>query len=175
MPSKAFIKGFRSELANRSFALMTVRRMTNRLHGDDWFVFWKTYWDLEDLNARRYGAAALSWGLDPAPGLRTKLKAWLVSSVPRCLMVALVGFVYKQTLDYVDWLRELKKSGPSEARVFLDFMVEQEELQVDMMRLALALAGRHGEIAGHTQGFFLKYGRSIPKVGFGSRPLSPRD
>ncbi len=173
MPTKAFLKGFKHELANRSFALMTVRRMAGRLEGDEWFTFWKTYWDLEVLNARRYEAAALVWGLNPVPGIPTKLKAWLVSSVPRFLMVALVRFVYRETLAYADWLRELRKTGPSEAAAFLDFMVEQEELQVEMMRMALA--GRHGEIAGYAEDFFLKYGRSIPKVGFGASPVTARN
>lgn len=167
MPSKAFIKGFKHELANRAFALMAVRRMTVRLEGDPWHTFWKTYWELEILNARRYEAAALTWGLDCAPGFRTRLKAWLVSSVPRCLMAALVKFVLKETVAYAKWLGDLRTAGPSYASVFLDYMVEQENLQIELMRLALD--GRHSEIAVHANDFFWKYGHSIPKVGFGTR------
>ncbi|HHK0531378.1 MULTISPECIES: hypothetical protein [Pseudomonas] len=170
MPSKKFLKGFKHELANRAFALMTVRRMAGRLEGDPWFSFWKTYWDLEVLNARRYEAAALIWGLDPAPGFATKLKAWLVSSVPRCLMVVLVKFVLKETVAYAEWLRDLCSEGPSGASAFLDYMVEQEDLQIELMRMALA--GRHREIAGYAEDFFLKYGHTIPKVGFGASPAA---
>lgn len=78
-------------------------------------------------------------------------------------MVALVRFVYKKTIDYVEWMRGLRVLGPSEATEFLDFMVEQEELQVEMMRLALE--GRHSEIAGCTEEFFLMYGGSAAKPG----------
>ncbi|WP_440466467.1 hypothetical protein ACKI1H_23000 [Pseudomonas sp. YH-1] len=170
MPSKAFLKGFRHELANRSFALITVRRMAGRLEGDAWFAFWKTYWDLEVLNARRYEAAALIWGLDPAPGIATRLKARLVSSVPRFLMRSLVAYVHRETIAYAGWLRDLRKVGPTRASTFLDYMVEQEDLQIELMRLALE--GRHGEIAARAEDFFLRYGRAVPRVGFGERAVA---
>ncbi|PWU30862.1 hypothetical protein DK254_08230 [Pseudomonas sp. RW407] len=170
MPSKEFIEGFRQELANRSFALITVRRMAARCRGSDWHMFWQAYWDLEILNARRYEAAALRWGLDPTPGLPTKLKAWIVSSVPRCLMVGLVKFVHGKTIAYVDRLRDLRQSGPAETVAFLDFMVEQEELQVEMMRLALA--GRHSEMRACAEGFFLKHEGSTSRPGQGARQVS---
>lgn len=170
MPSKEFIKGFNHELANRAFALITVGRMTERMHGSEWQVFWKAYWDLEVLNAHRYAVAALGWGLDPTPGVLTRLKAWLVSSVPRPLMVTLVKYVYRKTIAYADWLRALRKSGPPEAKAFLDFMVEQEDFQLEMMRLALA--GRHSKIRVCAEEFFLKHGRAADKRGLVSRPAS---
>ncbi|AZC23950.1 MULTISPECIES: hypothetical protein [Pseudomonas] len=155
MASEAFIHDFARELANRAFALITVRRLCERLEGDKSQVFWKTYWDLELFNADRYGAAARHWGLDATPAAMTRLKAWLISSTPKVLLGALVRVFHKGTIDYVDWLRKLRQAGPVEARAFLDYMVEQEVLQVEMMQLAIA--GRYSDIAQRADAFFLKY------------------
>lgn len=163
MPSRTFINGFRKELANRSFALIAVRRMAERLQGDERHVFWQTYRDLELFNAPRYAAAARSWGLEVTPSVATRLKGWAVSSAPKCLFGPLMKSVHRQTVDYLDWLYELRQSGPAEAAPFLDYMVEQEALQVDMMRLALS--GRYAEITRHADDFFLKYNGVIPDTG----------
>ncbi|EML1093777.1 hypothetical protein RZ910_000096 [Pseudomonas aeruginosa] len=159
MPSKKFIKGFRHELANRAFAFMAVGRMAERLAGDERGLFWKTYLDLEIFNRPRYEAAAAVWGLDVAPGFFTKLKAWAVSSVPKVFLGLLLKIVYSETLKYMEWLRDLSMEGPAGARAFLDYMLAQEEMQIEMMRMALS--GRDCEIVGFADEFFLKHSGSL--------------
>ncbi|BAN48081.1 hypothetical protein [Metapseudomonas resinovorans] len=159
MASKAFIKGFRHELANRAFAFLAIERMAERFAGHEHGLFWKSYLDLEVFNGPRYAHAARRWGLGTAPGLFTRLKALAVSSLPARLHGPLLRFIYRETLKYLQWLKKLRRQGPANARGFLEYMVEQEEVQLEMMRLALA--GRYTEIAGCADDFFLKYGSSV--------------
>ncbi|WP_085695986.1 MULTISPECIES: hypothetical protein [unclassified Pseudomonas] len=163
MLSKQFISGFRHELSNRAFALMAVRRMTERLQGDERRVFWKTYWDLERFNSPRYSAAARQWGLEFKPGIFPKTKAWLISSVPRPWMGMLLKIVHRETVKYLQWLKALRDIGPTESRVFLNYMIEQEELQIELMQLALA--NRYTEIVRRADRFFLKYSGVILSRG----------
>ncbi|MCO6057636.1 hypothetical protein NG726_13275 [Pseudomonas sp. MOB-449] len=159
MPSKAFIKGFRHELANRAFAFLAVGRMAERLEGDVRGLFWKTYRDLEVFNRPRYEAAARRWGLEVTPGMLSRLKARAVSSVPKACHGLLLKVVYRETLKYLEWLKDLRRQGPADASAFLDYMVHQEEVQIEMMRIALS--GRYSEIASRADDFFLKYNGSI--------------
>ncbi|UXY50610.1 hypothetical protein [Pseudomonas tohonis] len=168
MPSKVFIKGFRHELANRAFALLAVERMAERLGDDRRGVFWRTYLDLEHFNGPRYQAAAIRWGLHRPPGLLTRLKAWALSSVPLALHGALLTLVYRETVKYLAWLRELQHQGPANARAFLEYMVAQEELQVEMMRLALR--GQYAQLVARADDFFLRYNGVMP-IGDGSAAL----
>lgn len=163
MPSKEFIKGFRHELANRAFAFLALERLVERLEGDERGLFWKTYLDLETFNRPRYETAAARWGLDVTPGILTRLKAWVVSSVPKKFRGLLLKFVYSETVKYLEWLRNLRRQGPAEAGKFLDYMVEQEEVQIEMMRMALS--GRYSDITRRADDFFLKYNGLIPVSG----------
>lgn len=96
------------------------------------------------------------------PGFLTKLKAWAVSSVPNAFLGLLLKFVYRETLKYLEWLRRLSNEGPADAKAFLDYMVAQEEMQTEMMRMALR--GRYPEIVRFAGDFFLKYDDSILAV-----------
>ncbi|WP_431823758.1 hypothetical protein [Burkholderia sp. F1] len=154
MPTDAFIKGFRYELANRAFALRAIARVARRLDGDARLPFWEAYLKLEQFNAPRYRAAARTWGLDAAPGWWTRGKAWAVGSVPKLLLTSLLKFVYSQTVPYLEELRNLRRIGPAEAHAFLDYVVDQEAVQVEMMRLALD--GRHAEVTHHLDAFLRK-------------------
>ncbi|MDH0646964.1 hypothetical protein N5D48_09795 [Pseudomonas sp. GD03858] len=155
MPSHTFLKGFRHELANRAFAYLAVRRMADRLQSEPAQSFWSAYADLEAFNQPRYHAAACRWGVDPRPGPLTRLKARLVSSVPRPLQRLLLRLVHHETTKYLAWLRRLRQQGPADAGRFLDYMIDQEQLQLDMMRMALA--GRYRDVVRHADDFFLKY------------------
>lgn len=151
MPSDVFIKGFRYELANRAFALLAVERLARRTEGTEQSALWSAYRVLERFNAAVYSRAAANWGLDDTPGWWPSFKAWAFCSVPRVFENWMARFVYAETVAYVDRLKVLQCIGPSEARIFLDYMVAQEELQVEMMEMAME--GRFAEIAPLVTGF----------------------
>ncbi|HDR9481370.1 TPA: hypothetical protein QDC20_003715 [Burkholderia aenigmatica] len=137
MPTNAFTDGFHHEIQNRAFALRAIGRLAGRLDGDPRQRLWAAYLKLEVFNAPIYQAAATRWGMDASPRLATRVKAWVVSSVPKCLLKPFLKYVYMQTVAYCDVLHRLRDIGPSEARTFLDYMVDQEEFQIDMMKRSL--------------------------------------
>jgi hypothetical protein len=108
----------------------------------------------------------MRWGLAMRPGILIKLKAWAVSSVPDMFLGLLLKFVYSETVKYLEWLRDLRREGPADAKDFLDYMVAQEELQVEMMRLALK--GLYPEMARRADDFFLKYEGLMPVSNYGA-------
>lgn len=143
--SEAFIKGFQYELANRAFALQVMQRLAQSPKGYEHYPLWSAYLLLEQFNEPRYQMAAKSWKLDYSPGWWVAFKAWaVVSLVPQTLHSTMLAFIHAETVAYVDKLKVLQGEGPYEAQPFLSYMVAQEELQVEMMELAMS--GRYSEI-----------------------------
>lgn len=131
-------KGMRYELANRAFAAISTRALAERSRGRPEGPFWAAYAELERFNAPRYRRAALRWGLPLAPSRWTRLRGAVAGATPAFLFGPLLGFVHPKTIEYVDDLRRLRAGAPTEAEAFLDYVVAQEEVQVEMMRLARA-------------------------------------
>jgi hypothetical protein len=143
--SEAFIKGFRYELANRAFALQVMQRLAQSSKGYEHYPLWSAYLVLEQFNEPRYQMAAESWRLDYSPGWWVAFKAWaVVSLVPQAFHSTMLTFIHAETVAYVDELKVLQGEGPHEAQPFLSYMVAQEELQLEMMELAMS--GRYSEI-----------------------------
>ena len=155
MLTNKFIKGFKSEIQNRAFALRAIGRLAKRLDGDPRQVLWAAYLKLEVFNAPIYQQAAAQWGLDTNPGAGTLIKAWVISSVPRCLLRPFLKFVHSQTVVYCEKLRALRSIGPSDSREFLDYMVDQEEFQIELMRFSLD--GRDSILGNKIDAFIRKY------------------
>ncbi|ABB11611.1 hypothetical protein Bcep18194_B1497 [Burkholderia lata] len=163
MPTNAFTDGFHYEIQNRAFALRAIGRLAGRLDGDPRQRLWAAYLKLEAFNAPIYHAAATRWGMDDSPRLATRVKAWVIGSVPTCVLKPLLKYVYAQTIAYCETLRHLRDIGPSDSRALLNYMVDQEEFQIDMMKRSLegddavlasrvdAFIHRHEQIIMHTE------------------------
>lgn len=135
--SDAFLKGFRYEIENRGFALRAMEGISGRLTGERQNLFWNSYYELEEFNQPRYAAAAKMLGVDASIGLGARFRGWLIGSTPGFMLRALQKYVYPKTIAYLDELKAVEAAGPARARPFLAYMVEQEEVQIEMMRLAL--------------------------------------
>ena len=133
-----FLAGFKYEIGNRRFALLTMKGISSRLTGDRRNLFWNSYYELEKFNQPRYAAAAQSLGVDASIGWGPQFRGRLIGSTPLFLLGALTKYVYPKTIAYLDALKAVQAAGPDQARSFLAYMIEQEELQIEMMRLALA-------------------------------------
>ncbi|WP_322085239.1 hypothetical protein [Burkholderia sp. BCC1999] len=155
MITSHFARGFKGEIQNRAFAIRAIARLANRLDGDPRQSLWAAYLRLEEFNAPIYRQAAARWGLDVAPNTGTLLKAWVISSVPKLLLRPFLKLVYSKTVVYCEELRRLRNIGPSDCRDFLDYMVEQEDLQIEMMRLSLD--GQDAVLARKVDSFVKKY------------------
>jgi len=140
----SFENGFLHELENRAFAFRAIERLSGRLLADPRRPLWQTYFELEQYNASKYQAAASRLDLTFQPGVWTKFRAWLIGSVPKCLHSVFLRFVYAKTIKYLRFLEDLRKDGPREERAFLEYMVAQEVVQIEMMKRALT--GRYWEI-----------------------------
>lgn len=162
MLSKAFVKGFQYELANREFALRVVMRMADRAVGAEEQSFWSAYSELERFNALHYRAAAQVWGFDMEPGYLTRLKAWAVGWMLFFSRGPTMRRVYFETVKYVEVLRHLRNIGPADASLFLNYVVEQEELQIKIMRMAFT--ERFAEVSEIVDAFFLKYNGVLPRL-----------
>ncbi|KEZ04298.1 hypothetical protein GQ57_19135 [Burkholderia sp. MSh2] len=159
MPSNEFSKGFKGEIQNRAFALRAIGRLANRLEGDPRQPLWAAYLRLEEFNEPIYRQVAGRWGMDVTPGTGTLIKAWVLGSVPKFLLKPFLKLVYSKTVVYCDELRKLRSIGPSNSRDFLDYMVDQEDFQIEMMRLSLD--GQDAVLARKIDSFVQKYGRTF--------------
>ncbi|MDR0242187.1 MAG: hypothetical protein LBJ65_11360 [Burkholderia sp.] len=155
MIASTFAKGFKGEIQNRAFAIRAIGRLANRLDGDPRQPLWAAYLKLEEFNVPIYRQAAARWGLDVTPKAGTLIKAWMLGSVPKCLLGPFLKLVYSKTVVYCEELRRLRNIGPSDSRDFLDYMVDQEDLQIEMMRLSLD--GQDAALARKIDSFFNKY------------------
>lgn len=159
-----FKKGFKYELKNRHFALKAVEKIANKLAGTQSNDFWESYLLLEQFNEPRYHAASEVWRVKPKTYFFAKLKASLISLTPNFMLNSLVKLVYRETLKYMVQLREISKLGPPNSRAFLNYMLEQEQVQIDMMKMALE--GKTHEIRPLVDNFISK-NKLIPlKVAF---------
>lgn len=153
--NSVFMEGMRYELANRAFSLQVSERLSQRLEGEIQQQFWLDYLKLEKFNAPRYQAVAVKLGLETRPGCWTGFKAWLVGSVPTFYLETALESAYEKTAIYLDKLQELQRIGPQEQRVFLDYMLAQEVLQLKMMDLALA--GRYEDVSREVNNFITQH------------------
>lgn len=151
-----FEAGMLKELENRAFAIRAIKRLSMRLATNPRRPLWQTYAALEDFNVPLYAAAAERLGLRFEPGLWTKLRAWLVGSVPIAFHRKFLQFVLKQTTEYLKELEELRAIGPASEREFLDYMVDQEVVQIDLMKLGVD--GAYWKMPAALEGFVSRYG-----------------
>ena len=151
MRTDDFPAGIRYEVANRAFALRTVERLSRRFEGSDQQAFWLAYLKLEQFSAPHYRALAERLEVDSHPGLWTRFRAAVVASDPGFMMERTLRSMLSRTEIYVGRLNQLQSIGPADESEFLDYMVAQEALQVEMLRLAVS--GQYGDAAAKVEAF----------------------
>lgn len=137
MRSQQFQNGIHYELQNRAFALSAIVRIANRVQGTQEYIFWSAYESLERFNTPHYLAYAEKLGLDATPSFLTKAKASLISSTPSFLLDELLKLVYAKTKVYMEDLKQVHAQGTEADREFLDYMLAQEQVQIELMELAI--------------------------------------
>ncbi|WP_228296576.1 hypothetical protein [Acinetobacter seifertii] len=135
--SKKFIKGIKYEIANRAFALDSIGRISDRVKGRPEYTFWKSYEKLEKFSAPKYAKFAEKIGLNSTPSFYTKAKAWSTSIIPIPLIDPTIKLLCFLTKIYLKDLKKLRDLGRKEDIDFLNYMVAQEELQIELMELAI--------------------------------------
>lgn len=132
-----FVDGFRSEIANRNFARLVTEKLATTAAEDQGRALWSAYHSLEVFNLSIYHPVATQWGLDTTVGHVTRLKAEVLARFPQALHPWLLSSTLKRTKDYMITLEALQTIGPDSEHWFLQYMVDQEALQIDMMEKAI--------------------------------------
>ena len=122
MRSQQFLNGIHYELQNRAFALSAITSIANRVQGTQEYIFWSAYEKLERFNTTHYFAYAEKFGLDATPSF---------------LLNGLLKLVYSKTKVYLEDLKQVHALGAEADREFLDYMLAQEQVQIELMELAI--------------------------------------
>lgn len=131
-----FLELFDMEVQNRAFALRICEGMVKRVSDPD-DVNWYTAWlGFEQFNQEQYAPFAEKYGLSQEPRVEAKIQAGFGSLGATVLPDnVMLKYMLRETITYLEKLKELARVAPEEDQAFFNYVVEQEELQVDALQL----------------------------------------
>ena len=162
VPNKRLIKLFDMEIQNRAFAYMSVEALGKRAANDvdkavfaDWLAF-------EVFLRRAYAPMAEKYGLTQT----IRLQALLQARLARLAWVVLpermfTKIVLDATKKHLEKMHDLSRLAPDQDEQFFDFVVRQEQVQVDSLKLRLD--GKKREAAQLLADFTSKYQGDFPQ------------
>jgi len=146
VPHPDFLKLFDMEIQNRAFAYRGVEALGKRVTRDldkavfaDWLAF-------EVFLQRAYAPMAKKYGLSQQlgwqAGLQARLAIFAVAILPDKFFTKIV---LDGTKKHLEKMHALYKVAPDDEKVFFDFVVRQEQVQVDSLKLRLDGKKREAE------------------------------
>lgn len=132
-----FIELLTFEIQNRVFAYGSVsaRAEERRYHSDA--NFWAAYYALEVFNQEKYQTIADKYDIDMSPTLKTKIKTCIVNIAVQLLPDIAVKRMRDVTIGYLDQLKELNQLADPKDKEFFNYVVLQEQVQVDALKALL--------------------------------------
>ncbi|MEO0325554.1 MAG: DUF4334 domain-containing protein [Myxococcota bacterium] len=134
----AFRALFEMEVQNRAFALRSMGSLADKASGEEDKRFYEAWRAFETLMQEKYAPYAQKYGFPQEPGTVAKLQAGFgalaVGILPNSIAY---GQMLEETTAYAEKLRELARVAPDEDRAFFAFVVKQEEMQIEAIRLKL--------------------------------------
>ena len=153
-----FMDLFDMEIQNRAFALLSAERGLENTSSEGDKIFLGAWRDWEQFLKVQYAPYATKYGLSQEPRKQAKMQASLGLFATGVLSEqSVMEFMLDETIEYVKKLEELEQVSPAEDRAFFEFVVRQERVQVDSLRIrvegATSRSGRrasgvHGESLG---------------------------
>ncbi len=142
-PHEEFLSLLDYEAQNRAFAYQSVNRMAKKTAAEDTGPFWQAYADLEALSRARYTPFLAKYDIAAQARWTTRLRGWAGGVVGGLFPETAMGIMQRATVAYVPKLERLAEIAPestdnlksAEARAFFKFVVEQEEVQAEALRL----------------------------------------
>lgn len=134
--TERFIKLFRYELQNRAFAYGAIKHVVAKPDKVKNIGFWEAYFALENYNKTCFGPVAKSYHLSTEPGRLTQIRASMSAWLVRVSETYSIGIIHNATKKYVSQLEELKQLATDD-HDFFEYVVEQEKIQLEAMRLVL--------------------------------------
>lgn len=124
------------EIQNRAFALDYTKRSRENWGDEAVKQFWAKYYELEVINQRKYQGFAQQHQLDMTASTMTNMKTNGIRLVSRLAPDWTLSFIAEATQEYVLKLEELKQLGQADDSEFLAYVVEQEYVQIEALKLA---------------------------------------
>ncbi|MEL6183492.1 MAG: DUF4334 domain-containing protein, partial [Myxococcota bacterium] len=137
---------FDMEIQNRAFALKSSQLMASESSSDSdrrfygsWAAFEERLQQLYAPHAKKYGLSQEARGM---ANLQVGISRLAIGILPDSVVFE---SVLDQTEKYLEKLKELERVAPAEDAAFFSFVVEQEEVQIDALKLRVE--GRHSDAA----------------------------
>lgn len=132
------------EIQNRAFALDYTKRSSEHWGNKDVKRFWAAYYELELINQKKYQNFAEKHNLDMEATTMTDIKTSSIRGLSRVAPEWTLEFITKATEKYIGDLEEMRRLGPAEDKRFLSYVVEQEYVQIQALKLASTGQPREG-------------------------------
>lgn len=143
---QTFLDLFEMEVQNRAFALLGAQEALAGASSEDDRVFFGTWVEWERFLKEEYAPYASKYGLSQEPTDGAKKQATLAMMAASVLPDrSVMGQMLKETIAYTEKLRDLERVSPEEDRAFFQFVVRQEEAQIESLRGRVD--GRHQDAA----------------------------
>ncbi|MEL6184425.1 MAG: DUF4334 domain-containing protein [Myxococcota bacterium] len=127
---------FEMEVQNRAFALRSMGALAETASSEEDKHFYGSWTKFETLMQEKYAPYAQKYGFTQEPGTVAKLQAVFgtlaVNILPNSIAA---GQMLEETTAYAEKLRELARVSPDDDRPFFSFVVKQEEMQIEALRL----------------------------------------
>ena len=129
---------FEMEVQNRAFALKSARKMASQASSHEDKQFTAAWVAFEEFLQSKYAPFASKYNLSQEAGLIANIQAGLdvlgLNVLPNAIALKMM---LDQTVNYNEKLKELRKIAPEEEKEFFEFVVDQEELQIAGIKLAI--------------------------------------
>ncbi|MEO1216795.1 MAG: DUF4334 domain-containing protein [Bacteroidota bacterium] len=132
---KKFMELFDMEVQNRAFALKACINANNKSSTEGDKIFFGAWLDFEQFLQKKYAPFAEKYALSQEPRSMAKIQAGLGEIALNILPDSVMREAMReQTIKYLEKLKELQYVAPKEDAGFFDFVVKQEELQIDALQ-----------------------------------------
>lgn len=133
-----FKKLFDMEVQNRAFALKGGQHMAENASSEADKLFFNTWVRFEQFLQQAYAPYAAKYGLSQEARGKANLQVG-ISKLASNLLPASIVFqtMLNETIDYLEKLKELDRVAPEADATFFSFVVKQEEVQIEALKLRL--------------------------------------
>ena len=132
---KKIIELFDMEVQNRAFALKAARSALDKSSAEGDKIFFGAWLDFEQFLQTKYASHAEKYELSQEPRLMAKIQAGIGEIALNILPDSIMRKGMRdQTIKYLEKLKELQRLAPEEDAEFFDFVVKQEELQIEALQ-----------------------------------------
>lgn len=138
-----YIKRLKYEFDNRIFAYLSMKKAAHVLKDEPAGVFYQAYYDLEVVNQVIYKRSAVALNFDYKANLFTRFRghaggfaAYFITFSPESLI--------KIISPYIPKLEQLRDLADPSYQSFFDYVVAQEQAQLDASQIAKAEGWEQG-------------------------------